>query len=180
MLIVHHANKADPKDPRGSSAFKNAVDVLCAVSLDAAGIRVTWEKARSTPKGADFHFHIRPDGVLQNGASVQMGESGALSEVEMLARVAARELQKIERPATSTDWNAAIVVAASSCFDEKIKRDYRRKKLSRARNLALENKWVEKDKNNKYIVGPVPVPEDAMELGCLDDLSPAASSEALV
>jgi hypothetical protein len=109
--------------------------------------------------------------VVQNGSSVGVGESGALTEGEMLARVAARELRQIETPATCADWNAAIVVAAPSCFDERIKPEYRRKKLSRARNLALKNKWVEKVKNDKYVVGPVPVPEDTMEPGSLEEVS---------
>jgi hypothetical protein len=175
VLLVHHSNKSDPRDPRGSSAFGNATDVTCAVIMDAAGIHMTWVKARSTPKGRDFHFHIR-NGVLLNGPSLSVGESGTLTEGETLAQVAGRELQRIETPATSADWGAAIMEAVPSSFGEKVTPHYRRTKLSRARKLALDNGWARKERN-KYIVGPEPVPEDAMEPGSLVDVSPV---EALI
>lgn len=177
VLLVHHSNKADPKDARGSSAFGNAADVICAVIADGRDICMSWVKARSAPKGKDFQFHIR-EGVLQNGHSVQVGASGALSESEMLARVAGRALREIHTPATGADWNAAIVVAAPSCFGEKIGRDYRRKKLSRARMVALDRKYAE-NAGNKFIVGPEKVPEDAMEPGNLDDLSPPSPEDLI-
>jgi hypothetical protein len=176
ILLVHHSKKADPKDPRGSSAFGNATDVTCAVIADATGIHVSWVKARSTPKGKDFHFHISRDGVLQNGLATRMGESGVLSEQEMLARVAGRELRQLETPAASADWDAAIMEAVPSSFDEKVTPNYRRTKLSRVRRLAVENGWARKERN-KYIVGPEPVPEDAMVPGHLEDVSPV---EALI
>jgi hypothetical protein len=178
VLLVHHSNKANPKEPRGSSAFGNASDVIGAVITDGKGIHMTWVKARSTPKGNDFHFHIR-EGVLQNGPSIQLGKSSALTESEALARAAGRVLREIHTPATTADWNAAIVQALPSCFGEKVTSAYRRTKLSRARKQAIVRKWAAEDKN-KFTVGPEAVPEDAFEPGNLDDLPPADSPEALV
>jgi len=110
-----------------------------------------------------------------------VGESGALSEAETLARVAGRVLREIQTPATTADWNAAIVQAAPSSFGEKITAGYRRTKLSRARKLALDRRWAE-GKKNKVIAGPEAVPEDAMEPGDLDGLLPTGpdSSEDLI
>jgi hypothetical protein len=179
VLLVHHSNKADPKDPRGSSAFGNATDVTAAVITDATGIHMTWVKARSMPKGNDFHFHIR-NGVLQNGPSVQTGKSGGLAEGEMLARVAGCVLREIHTPATMADWNAAIAHAVPSHFGEKVTSHYARTKLARARKMALDRQYAAGNKKTGFTVGPEAVPEDAIEPGNLDDLSPAASSEALV
>jgi hypothetical protein len=180
VLLVHHSNKADPKDPRGSSAFGNATDVTCAIITDGPDICVSWVKARSTPKGKAFRFHIR-DGVLQNGPAAQVGESGALPETEALGRVAGRVLGEIQTPATTADWNAAIMQAAPSCFGDKVTPAYRRTKLSRARRVALDRKWAACEKDN-FTVGPDPVPEDAMEPGDLNGLLPVSpeSSESLI
>jgi hypothetical protein len=177
VLLVHHSNKGDPKDPRGSSAFGNATDVTAAVIADATGIHMTWVKARATPKGSDFHFHIH-NGVLRNGSSAKMGGVRTFSEGDMLARVAGRVLREIQAPATLSDWNAAIIQAAPSCFSGKMTSECRRTKLSRARRTAVDRRYAVVHKN-KVTIGPEAVPDDAIEPGNLEDLLPVAGSEDL-
>jgi hypothetical protein len=60
VLLIHHTPKANPKDARGSSAFKGALDVMVSVTQDAKGtITLSPVKFKSSPLRRDLKFHVR-------------------------------------------------------------------------------------------------------------------------
>jgi hypothetical protein len=113
VVVVHHSNKANDAEPRGSVAFKGALDTMFGVAMQSDGtVEVTTLKSRAGQRVAkQFHWE---DGVLVDGAArIETDMAGdAESDLELLARIVAmhasdalpltmtqlREILSAERP----------------------------------------------------------------------------------
>jgi hypothetical protein len=168
VVLVHHATKSDPTDPRGSSAFLASLDFMMVMNEkkdDRVSMTVT--KVKNGPAGQSFTWTL-VDGVLHDGCHQAFAPSEGEEAWALAAAEGIRAVAGSGAPVARKVLVDQMVAANPSYFDKDyVKDSTARSRVARGINRALERGWlsqVRKGSVDRYLPGPelppLPSPND--------------------
>jgi hypothetical protein len=162
VVLVHHATKSDPTDPRGSSAFLAALDFMMVMNEKADDhISMTVKKVKNGPAGQTFNWHL-VDGVLHDGSPRSLAPAAGEEAWARAAAEAGLAVAGNGVAVTRRILSDVMVASNPSLFSPEINKDATAKsRLHRGIHGAIERRWlatIEKGNTVRYLPGPEELP----------------------
>lgn len=143
VVLVHHATKSNPQDPRGSSAFLASLDFMMVMNEKVDDrVSITVAKVKNGPDGQTFNWNL-VDGVLQEGSTMMTAPSHGEEAWAAAAAHAIRAVAGHGITVTRTVLVEEMIATNPGLFSkEHVKETTARSRISRGINSALGRGWI--------------------------------------